>query len=192
VDSRTPRPWIHAGQDPELLRKAQRGDLTALLRIYNTHRLSLWRACLVLARQAAEAEVLFQETIARATRELADAPAHEPLLPWRAGLARELDATRASTRPRDPALTSATRPNGRPWDDGSSGPADTLVEQRALQAFSLLPADDQWVLALRVFERLSYADIARVTGQSPERVADRLALAREAVDETCNVEDRAA
>jgi len=190
VDTRSSRPWTHAGQDPELLRKAQRGDLTALLRIYNTHRLSLWRTCLVLTRQAAEAEVLFQETIARATRELADAPAHEPLLPWLAGLARELDASRASTRP--PEHADATRPNGRPWNDGSSGPADTAVEQRALQGFSVLSADDQRLLALRVFERLSHADIARVTGQSLERVAERLAFAREAIDQAYDAEERAA
>ena len=191
MDKRSQRPWIHAGQDPELLRKAQRGDLAALLRIYNTHRLSLWRACLVLTRRSAEAEQLFQETIARATHELAHAPSHEPLLPWLVGLARELDAAHASTRPREHA-SAPLRPNGRPWDDGSSGPQDTIVEQRALRGFSQLHADDQWLLALRVFERLPYADIARVTGHSVERVAERLALARESLDQVCTTEERAA
>ena len=192
MDKRSLRPWIHAGQDPELLRKAQRGDLTALLRIYNTHRLSLWRACMVLTRRSAEAEQLFQETIARATHELAHAPANEPLLPWLAGIARELDAARARTRPRDVARNATQRPNGQPWDDGSSGAQDTLDEQRALRGFSALQADDQWLLALRLFERLPYADLARVTGQSLERVAERLALARESLDQACTTEDRAA
>src|SRR5205814_6791319 len=131
-------------------------------------------------------------TIARATHELANAPSHEPLLPWLAGLARELDAARAGTRASDAGRNAAHRPNGRPWDDGSSGAHDTLVEQRALLGYSLLHADDQWLLALRLFERLSYADIARVTGQSVDRVAERLALARESLDQVCTAEDRAA
>jgi hypothetical protein len=44
---------------------------------------------------------------------------------------------------------------------------DTLDEQRALRGFSALHADDQWLLALRLFERLPYADLAR--GHRPSR-----------------------
>jgi DNA-directed RNA polymerase specialized sigma24 family protein len=193
VDTRSQNPWTDAGQDPELLRRAQRDDLTALLQIVDTHRLPLWRACLAITQHLGEAERLFQETIARATRELSQAPAQKPLLPWLAGLARTLDADRSRTRaPGASSPGGACRPNGRPWDDVSPDDADTYVEQHALHGFSLLDADDQWLLALRLFERLSYDDIAQVTGLPVERVAERLAIAREQIDEACDAEERAA
>ena len=192
MTTRSPGPWTDAGQDPELLRQAQRGELAALLQLLDTHRLSLWRACLAITQHRGEAERLFQETIARATRELAHAPAQRSLLPWLAGLARALDAERARTRPRDPARVGACRPNGRPWDDVSPDDADAYVEQHALHGFSLLDADDQWLLSLRLFEQLSYDDIAQVTGLQVEQVAKRLAAAREQVDEACDAEERAA
>ena len=190
MDTRHSRPWTDPGVDAELLPLAQNGDLAALLRIYNTHRLALWRACLALTRHAGEAERLFQETIARATRELAGAPAGQPLRPWLVGIARELESARASEH--GPARAATRRPNGKPWDDGSSGAQDTQIEQHALQAFARLHADDQRLLALRLFERLSYEDIARVTGFPAEQVAQRLAIAREAIDTACGSEENAA
>jgi len=190
VDTRHSRPWTDAGADAELLPLAQSGDLAALLRIYNTHRLALWRACLALTRHAGEAERLFQETIARATREIAGAPAGQPLRPWLVGIARELEAARASEH--GPARTGTRRPNGKPWDDGSSGALDTQVEQHALQAFARLGADDQRLLALRLFERLPYDDIAQLTGFTAEQVAQRLAISRETIDSACGGEENAA
>ena len=190
MDTRHSRPWTDASADAELLPLAQSGDLAALLRIYNTHRLALWRACLALTRHAGEAERLFQETIVRATRAISDAPAGQPLRPWLVGLARELESARASEH--GPARTGTRRPNGKAWDDGSSSAQDTQVEQRALQAFARLHADDQRLLALRLFERLSYEDIARVTGLAAEQVAQRLAIARESIDAACGSEENAA
>jgi DNA-directed RNA polymerase specialized sigma24 family protein len=188
MDTRNPSPWTDAGQDPELLRRAQGGDVAALLRIYNTHRLPLWRTCMVLTRHQGEAERLYQDTIAHATRELATAPADQPLLPWLVRLARERDAERASARPGAGAL----RPNGQPWSEGAASTHDLRHDLQALQGFTLLHADDQWLLALRLFERLSYADISQVTGYTADQVAERIAIARDYVDQVCAVEDRAA
>jgi DNA-directed RNA polymerase specialized sigma24 family protein len=189
VDTRSATPWTEAGQDPELLRQAQRGDLSAALQICAAHAAPLWRACFVLTQHPREAERLFEETIERATRELPSAPARQPLLPWLTRLARELDANRASMRPRDPSDLGAVRPDGRPWDEDAP---DTAVERHALHGFSQLDASDQWLLALRLFEGLSYEDIARVTGVPIERVAERLAFARDQIDQAYDVEERAA
>jgi len=189
VDTRSETPWTEAGQDPELLRQAQRGDLASALRIYAAHAIPLWRVCLVLTQHPREAERLFQETIEHATRELPGAPVQQPLLPWLARLARELDANRAGTRPLEPSRFGAGRPDGRPWDERAP---DVTVEQHALQGYLLLDRDDQWLLALRLFEQLSYDDIARVTGLPVERVAERLAFARDQVDQDDDAQERAA
>src|SRR6185436_132636 len=180
VDTRSETPWTEAGQDPENLRQAQRGKLGAALRIYATHAIPLWRACLVLTQHPREAERLFEETIELATRELPGAPVQQPLLPWLVRLARELDANRAGTRPLEASRLGAGRPDGHPWDESAP---DVTVEQHALHGYLSLDKDDQWLLALRLFEQLSYDDIARVTGESVEWVAERLAFARDQMDQ---------
>jgi len=193
LDSRPSRPWTEAGQDPELLVHAQRGDLAALLRIYNTHRLALWRTCLAITRHQGEAELLFQETLVHATQQLRAAPARQPLLPWLAQLARQLDTSHARGRaPSARIARPVRRPNGESWQAGAHGAHPIEDEQRALYGYSLLHPDDQWLLALRLFERLPYAEISRVTGLSVARVTHRLAVAREYVDQVCQAEDRAA
>ena len=189
MDTRSATPWTEAGQDPKLLRQSQRGDLAAALRIFHAHQLPLWRACLVLTQDPREAERLFEETIEHATRELPGAPVQQPLLPWLARLARELDANRAAMRPRDPSSLGAGRPDGQLWDEGAP---DTSVERHALHGFSQLDGDDRWLLALRLLEGLSYDDIAQVTGTTVERVAERLAFAREQIDQEYGAEERAA
>lgn len=185
------RPWSESGQDPELLSAAQRGDLTSLLKLLFTHRLPLWRACLAITRHRGEAELLFQSTVAHATRQLRAAPPYKPFLPWLVKLARQLDAARMRGRPLRPTV-GARRPNGEPWLAGAHGAHYVEDEKRALHAFSLLHSDDQWLLSLRLLERLPYTEISRITGITLPRVMNRVALAREYIDQACDSEDRAA
>ena len=192
MDTRSPSPWTEAGQDPELLKQAQRGDLSGLQRIIHTHRHALWRACLAVTQHQGEAERLFQVTIARAAHELSGAPAEQPLLPWLVWLAREQDADRVRMRPRDPSRPGARRPDGGSWEETSPGAPDVDVEQHTLHAFSLLDSDDQWLLTLRLIEQLSYDEIARVSGLSVEAVAERLAFVRDLIDRHCDAVERAA
>lgn len=181
MDTRSATDWTEAGQDPEHLRQAQRGDLAAALEIFAAHRLPLWRTCLVLTQHPREADRLFEDTIEHATRELPGAPVQQALLPWLARLARERAAHHAAP--------GADRPDGQPWNEAAP---ETAVEQHALHGFNLLDADDRWLLALRVFEQLSYADIAQVTGETVEHIAERLAFARDQIDREYDAEERAA
>lgn len=191
MDQQPTRPWTETGRDPELLHAAQRGDLTALLQLYSTHRLSLWRACIAITRHLGEAELLFQETLAHATRHLRAAPANKPFLPWIVKLARQLDAARMRGRPLRPAV-GARRPNGDSWYAGARGAHYVEDEQRALHAFSLLHSDDQWLLTLRLCERLPYPEISRITGISVPRVMNRIALAREYIDHVRGLDEQQA
>ena len=99
---------------------------------------------------------------------------------------------RSGPRRRQRSCPSERRPNGKPWESSARNVLDVNLEQRALHGFSLLHADDQWLLGLRVIEGLSHADIAQVTGHPVAVVAERLALARDYLDQVCAAEDRAA
>lgn len=189
MDTRSATPWTEIGQDVERLREAQRGDLEALLRLFEAYKLPLWRTCLAITQQRSEADRLFEHTIACATHELSSAPEGQPLLLWLVRLARELDAHRARTSPRDPALAGDRRPDGQMWDERAP---EVDVERHALRAYALLDRTDQWLLGLRLFERLSYADIARVSGLPVEDVAERLSIARDEIDHGFEAEERAA
>jgi DNA-directed RNA polymerase specialized sigma24 family protein len=191
LDTSSTRPWTEPGRDPELLSAAQRGDLPSLLQLIHARRLSLWRACLAITRHLGEAELLFQETLVHATRQLRAAPSHKPFLPWLVKLARQLDAAKMRGRPLRPTI-GARRPNGEPWLAGAHGAHYVEDEQRALHAFALLHSDDQWLLALRLIERLSYPEISRITGISVPRVMNRIALSREYIDHVRDIEDQAA
>ena len=185
------RPWTESGQDLKLVDAAQRGDLTSLRRLVRAHRASLWRACLAITRHRGEAELLFQETLSHAARQLRAAPTGRPFLPWLVRLARQVDAAKLRGRPARPSV-GVKRPNGEPWVAGSSGAHWVEEEKTTLHAFAQLHADDQWLLVLRLFERLPYADIARVTGLSVPRVMHRLALAREYLERVHEAEEHAA
>lgn len=191
MDQPTPRPWTEVGLDTELLTQAQRGDHTALLQIVHTHRHSLWRACLGITRHRGESEILFQETLAHATRHLRAATPGKPLLPWLVKLARQLDAAKQRGRGLR-ATVGSRRPNGEPWRAGARGAHYVEDEQRALHAYALLHSDDQWLLSLRLIERLPYNEISRITGIPLPRVMNRIALAREYIDATGGLEDVAA
>ena len=191
MDAHSTRPWTEPGQDPVLLNAAHRGDLTALLQLVYTHRLPLWRACLAITRHLGEAELLFQETLAHATRNLRVAPSNRPILPWLVKLARQLDASRMRGRPLRPTV-GVRRPNGEPWLAGARGAHYVEDEQRTLHAYALLRSEDQWLLTLRLLERLPYPEISRITGISVPRVMNRIALAREYIDQALSSEDRAA
>jgi len=191
MDDSSLRPWTEAGRDPQLVSAAQRGDVASLMTLVYNHRLPLWRACLSITRHAGEAELLFQETLAHAARQLRAAPVGRPVLPWLVKLARQID--NAKQRGRDPRPSvGLRRPNGEPWVAGARGAHWIEDEQLTLHAFAQLHSDDQWLLVLRLFERLPYADIARVTGIPVARVMNRLALAREYLDRVHEQEERAA
>ncbi len=191
MESATSRPWTEPGQDLQLLDAAQRGDLTSLRRLIRVHRAPLWRACFAITRHQGEAEMLFQETLAHAARQLRAAPTGRPFLPWLVRLARQVDSAKRRGRESRPSV-GTRRPNGEPWVAGSRGAHWVEDEKSTLHAFAQLHTDDQWLLVLRLFERLSYADIAKVTSLSMPRVMNRLALAREYLDRMHELGDRAA
>ena len=191
MDETPERPWTEPGQDPEWITAAQRGDLASLLELVRAHRRPLWRACLSITRHLGEAELLFQETLAHAARNLRAAPVARPVLPWLVRLARQIDNAKLRGRAPRPSV-GLKRPSGEPWLAGARGSHWVDDEQRTLHAFAQLHSDDQWLLVLRLFERLPYTEIARVTGIPVPRVMNRIALAREYIERVHELGEEAA
>ena len=191
MDARPSGPWMEAGREAGLVLNAQRGDLDAMLELMRHYQRPLWRLCFALARDVVEGERLAQGTARRALRNLRQLPVGQPFFPWLARLARTLAISR-SRRAAGERDDGARRPDGRRWSSGALGAHDLEYQKHLLAAFAELSVEDQMLLALRLFERLSYPDIARATGVPVDEIAGRLAAARDEIDRELDAEERAA
>lgn len=183
MDARPTGPWMEAGQEAGLVLSAQRGDLDAMLELLRHYQRPLWRLCFSFARDVVEAERLAQDTARRALRNLRQLPVGQPFFPWLARIARTLAVARSRRKAGDAQDGSLRRPNGDRWSSGVLGAHDLEYQKSLLAAFAELPPDDQMLLALRLFERLPYPEIAKVVGLALPATMHRIAAARERIEQ---------
>lgn len=182
MDARPSGPWMEAGREAGLVLSAQRGDLDALLELLRHYQRPLWRLCFAFAGDVVEGERLVQETSRRALRNLRQLPVGQPFFPWLARIARVLAVARSRRRAGDEPDTGLRRPNGDRWSSGVLGAHDLEYQKGVLAAFAGLPPDDQLLLAMRLFERLPYAEVAKIAGLSMPATMHRIAAARERIE----------
>lgn len=182
MDARPTGPWMEAGQEAGLVLSAQRGDLDAMLELMRHYQRPLWRLCFAFTRDVVEAERLAQDTARRALRNLRQLPVGQPFFPWLARIARTLAVARSRRRAGEGG-GALRRPNGDRWSSGVLGAHDLAYQQALLAAFAGLPPEDQMLLALRLFERLPYAEVAKVAGLALPATMHRIAAARERVEQ---------
>jgi RNA polymerase sigma-70 factor (ECF subfamily) len=193
MDARgTPGPWLEAGREAKLLGAARRGDLASFFELLRAHQRPLWRLCFALARHRGEAELLVQETSRRAWRNLRALQPNQRFLPWLVRALRTVAVARQRRPGEARAAVGAFRPNGEAWSGGASGAHEVGFEQRALAAFAQLSVDEQMLLALRLFERLPYADIAAALDLPLTATLHRIAALRESLEQTLQRTERAA
>ena len=184
MDARPLGPWMESGREAGLVLSAQRGDLDALLELMRHYQRPLWRLCFAFARDVVEAERLAQDTGRRALRNLRQLPVGQPFFPWLARVARTLAISRSRRKAGDGREGVPRRPNGERWNSGAMGVYDLEYQRNVLAAFAQLPADDQMLLALRLFERLPYAQIATVAGLAVPTTMHRIAALRERIEQS--------
>lgn len=184
MDARaTQGPWIEHGREAALVLAARRGELPAFLELLRAFQLPLWRVCFALTLQSGECELLTQETARRALKNVKRLPEGQAVLPWLLRLARNLAVTRARRRAGETRVgIAALRPDGTRWEDGTRGVVDVAYEQRILASYAELSVDEQFVLALRLFERMPYAEIAGTLGQPLTATMHRIATLRERLE----------
>lgn len=184
MDARaTQGPWMEHGREAALVLAARRGELPAFFELLRAFQLPLWRVCFALTRHRGECELLAQETARRALKNVKQLADGQAFLPWLLRLARNLAVTQARRRAGETrALVAALRPDGTRWEDGTRGVVDVAYEQGILAAYAGLSVDEQLVLALRLFERMPYAEIAGTLEQPLTATMHRIATLRERLE----------
>lgn len=160
--------------DGELCRRARRGgedgrDAFALL--VERHQPMLSRFAARYLRDPAEAEDVVQETFLRAWRQIARFRPGTNFPAWILTIARFLCMARLQDARRHPppaALGEGADPPAPP-----EGPPREALD-RVREAYASLPPHQREILSLRLFDGLSYREIARLTGESEVTLRSRL------------------
>jgi RNA polymerase sigma-70 factor (ECF subfamily) len=163
-----------------LVGRARHGDLSAFEEIVRRHRRRVYGVALRIVRRHETAEDVAQEAFVRAWRGLEGFELGRPFAPWVCRIAANL----ALNHVRSPRAREQELPEG--YDEQrapDAGPLGALLDAEAKQvlddALGALPAEQRAVLVLRVFEELSYDEIAKTLELSPGTVMSRLFRARE-------------
>ena len=133
-----------------------------------------------ITRRTDIAEDVGQETFIRAYRALGRFERGRPLGPWLVRIAANL----AINQRRSPRSREQELPEGHAAEPArENGPLAQLLDREAgavlEHAVGALPAEQRAVFVLRVYEDLSYQEIAETLGLSIGTVMSRLSRARE-------------
>jgi RNA polymerase sigma-70 factor (ECF subfamily) len=166
--------------DSFLLGRARHGDLSAFEEVVRRHRGRVYGVALRIVRCHETAEDVAQEAFVRAWRGLERFELGRPFAPWVCRIAANL----ALNHVRSPRMREQALPEG--YDEQrapDAGPLETVLDAEAKRvlddAVGALPVEQRAVLVLRVFEELSYDEIAQALQLSPGTVMSRLFRARE-------------
>lgn len=170
------------GDEPALVRAAQKGDAAAFEEIVRRYQRAVYRVAYGLTRNASDADDLAQETFVRAWRALDRFRPDEPLFPWLSRIAINLSYSLFRRRRRRPETSIEPLVEaGQQWAGTEDPERDTVERERdakIAESFSELKEDHRAVLVLRVVEGLSYDEIARTLGVPVGTVMSRLSRAR--------------
>ncbi len=164
--------------DEHLVERLRAGDDQALGILYERYSRAVYAFCLQMLRDQQSAEDVAQETFLKlrsAIRSLQSIPAFKV---WLFQIARnEVLQTLRRTR------RNSTVEHDDVWDPDTPHKLAEREEVRELvqQCLSSLKVEYREVLILREYDRLSYAEIAAVTGTTESSVKSRIFKARKAL-----------
>jgi len=167
-----------------LLRQARRGDADAFIALCAPFETLVYRHCLQMLKNPADAQEAAQEAMLRAYRAIGSFEERSELATWLFRIAHNvsLDFLKKAYRRREGASLEGLRDKGfEPPGDGASPEERYLQtsEQAALQeAVSTLPERQQTLLSLRYGDGLSYEQIAKAMGLSLGTVKSALNRAK--------------
>jgi RNA polymerase sigma-70 factor (ECF subfamily) len=166
--------------EADLLAKAQHGNLFAFEEIVKRYQRRVYGTAMRIVRRHDVADDIVQEAFLRAYQSLDRFDRQRPFGPWICRIAANLAVNHVrSPQAREEELptTLAEAPAG---DHGPlSGMLETEGREVLDRAMDRLSAEQRAVFVLRVFEELSYQQIAETLGISPGTVMSRLSRARE-------------
>lgn len=167
-----------------LLDQARGGSLFAFEQIVRRYQRRVYATAYRIVRRHEVADDVAQEAFIRAHRSLDRFDPRRPFGPWICRIAANLAVNHVrSPRAREEALPDghAETPSVAP------GPLQRVLDSEARvmldRALGDLPSEQRAVFCLRVFEELSYREIADTLGISMGTVMSRLSRAREKLRE---------
>jgi RNA polymerase sigma-70 factor (ECF subfamily) len=173
--------------EPELIRRAQRGDAHAYEELVTAYQGIAFRTAYVIARNAADAEEAAQDGFVKAWRALGRFREGAPFRPWLLRIVANEASNRRRSAGRRASLAlraAAEEPSG----GAAPSPEAALLtsEQRAtlLAAVEELPDEQRDVVALRYFLDLSEAEVAETLAIPQGTVKSRTARALERLRES--------
>lgn len=177
--------------DPELIRRAQAGDVESFTALITGRVGQLTRTAMAILGHEADARDAVAETIAAVWRELPrlrDVGAFEA---WSQRIlvhaCRRTLRARGRTRVREVAIEAAATVAAGP----ASGLQDGVARRQALErAFERLDADDRALLVLHHLDGRSLGDLAAALGIPVGTAKSRLHHARQVLERSLAREDR--
>ncbi|MBX2991660.1 MAG: RNA polymerase sigma factor [Bacteroidetes bacterium] len=169
---------MHPDSDEELLERIRRGERTALAHLYSRYKVHLFRFCLHLLKNEAQAEDAVHDTFVKICNGAHTVGNPGSFRGWIFQIARNeaLMNLRQRKASSDDGLDDV-------WDEET--PLTLLVDKDISgivhQMMSRLRIEYREVLMLREYEQLSYTEIARITGATESAVKSRLFKARQAL-----------
>ena len=172
------RPVAAANDEARALAAAiARGDELAFRTLYDRYHDRLLRLALVLGRgDESLAQDLVQTVFVTAAKKLRRVDGEEHLWNWLAQVARQTSAKAWRKRQRDPAMAHAETLTE---DCPANAEPDSFLEETLDVALKALDTDEQQLVRIFYFDRLSHKDIADQLGTTPKAVSSRLERVRE-------------
>jgi RNA polymerase sigma factor (sigma-70 family) len=154
-----------------------RGDEAAFRTLYDRYHQRLFRFALVLARgDESLAQDTVQSVFVTAAKKLRHADSEEHLWNWLARVARQQFTKAWRKQQHEPAIASTEI---LPEDCPATVQPDSFLEEVLDGALKMLDAEEQRLIQVFYFDRLSQKEIAEQLGTTPKAVSSRLERARE-------------
>jgi RNA polymerase sigma-70 factor (ECF subfamily) len=169
-------------EDKELLNQIRAGNERAFTDLYNKHRRRLLAYCFRLLQDRATAEDAVQVAFQKAYESLNSLDKPELFFYWLYSIARN-EVYGAIRKTRKNGTTSSIEDEKDIWDEETPLELIVKTELAELVKYHLnhLKVEYREVLVLRQYDRLTYAEIAAITGATISSVESRLFKARKAL-----------
>lgn len=166
--------------ESQLLEKAQRGNALAFEEIVRRYQRQVYATAVRIVRRHQVADDVAQDAFLKAYQALGSFDTRRPFGPWIRRIAANLAINHVrSPEAREDGLPESHDLTPAPGD----GPLGVVLEGEAQEvlakAMAGLPSEQRAVFALRVFEELSYREIALSLGIPVGTVMSRLSRARD-------------
>jgi len=170
--------------ESSLLEQARRGSVSAFEQIVRRYQRRVYATAYRIVRRHEVADDVAQEAFIRAYRSLDRFDPGRPFGPWICRIAANL----AVNHVRSPAAREDALPDGHAETPSAApGPLQGVLDAEARtvleRALGELPTEQRAVFCLRVFDELSYREIADALGIEMGTVMSRLSRAREKLRE---------